>query len=124
MVKFVNRTPHAVVMIGASSRYGDLTFAPSGIVARAISAPQEPLGLVAADEDEGIEGIPLVSPPAFSDVVGIDTEPEEHVIVSALAAPIAATKRKHVYSPDSGPESAVRNERGEIIGVRRLIRWS
>ena len=50
MVKFVNRTPHAVVVVGASSRYGDLTFAPSGIVARAISAPQKSLGLVAADD--------------------------------------------------------------------------
>lgn len=124
MIKFVNRTPHAVVVVGVSSRYGDLTFAPSGIVARAISAPQEPLGLVAANEDEGIEGIPLVSPPSFSDVLGIDTGPGEYVIVSALAAPIAATKRRHVYSPDSGPESAVKNEKGEIIGVRRLIRWS
>ncbi len=28
-----------------------------------------------------------------------------------------------VFSPDTGPESSVRNEQGQIIGVRRLVYW-
>jgi len=32
--------------------------------------------------------------------------------------------RAGVYSPDTGPGSVVRDGQGQILGVRRLIRWS
>jgi hypothetical protein len=63
-----------------------------------------------------------VTPPEFSGAEGI--EGEEAILVSALVAPIAAKVRPNVFSPDTGPVSVVRNEKGEIQGVRRLIRWS
>ena len=107
-----NRTPHAITLFLAG---GEATvFPPSGTVARATSIQQ-----VACD---GIQGLPCVTPPEFSGADGI--EGEEPILVSALVAPIAAKVRPGVFSPDTGPDSVVRNAAGEILGVRRLIRWS
>jgi len=111
----LNRTPHAVVVfVGGRSHI----FPASGVVARATSVPQEQEAPFA---HEGAE-IPCVSPPNFGGAEGIDGE--EPILVSALVAPIAATVRAGVYSPDTGPGSVVRDDQGQILGVRRLIRWS
>ena len=111
----LNRTPHAVVVF-----LGDTSpiFPASGIVARATSLPQEPVAPLA---HEGAE-IPCVTPPNFGGAEGIDGE--EPILVSALVAPIAAKVRTGVFSPDTGPGSVVRDGQGQILGVRRLIRWS
>ncbi len=107
----INRTPHAVtILINGEA----ITLPPSGVVARALSTPQV--------VTESIEGLPCVTSPEFSGAENI--EGKEPILVSALVAPIAAKVRSNVFSPDTGPASVVRNERGEIIGVRRLIRWS
>jgi hypothetical protein len=111
MTTLTNRTPHAVTLF---SNGESIIFPASGTVARALNAPQVPT--------EGINGLPCVTPPEFSGAEGI--EGEEAILVSALVAPIAAKVRSNVYSPDTGPGSVVRSEKGEIMGVKRLIRWS
>ena len=111
----LNRTPHAVVLFLGDTTH---TFPEAGVVARATSLPQEP---VAPFAHEGVE-IPCVTPPNFGGAEGIDGE--EPILVSALVAPIAAKLRTGVFSPDSGPGSVVRDGQGQILGVRRLIRWS
>ncbi len=111
----LNRTPHDVVVFAGHTSH---IFPASGIVARATSLPQEP---VAPFAHEGVE-IPCVTPPNFGGAEGIDGE--EPILVSALVAPIAAKLRTGVFSPDTGPGSVVRNDQGQILGVRRLIRWS
>ena len=108
-----NRTPHAITLL-IFEQGTTIIFPASGVVARALNAPQVPI--------EGINGLPCVTPPEFSGAEGI--EGEEAILVSALVAPIAAKVRSHVFSPDTGPGSVVRSEKGEIMGVKRLIRWS
>ena len=111
----LNRTPHAVVVFVDGTSH---IIPASGIVARATSLPQEQEAPFA---HEGVE-IPCVTPPNFGGAEGIDGE--EPILVSALVAPIAATVRAGIYSPDTGPGSVVRDGQGQILGVRRLIRWS
>ena len=111
MTTLTNRTPHAITLFASGE---SIVFPASGVVARALSVPQVPA--------EGINGLPCVTPPEFSGAEGI--EGEEAILVSALVAPIAAKIRANVFSPDTGPGSVVRSEKGEILGVKRLIRWS
>jgi len=111
-MNIINLTPHPIAIIDGETT----TTIPSSGVAR-VTSTQEVLGKFG--------GIPVVSPPAFSEVeittdAAITGVP---VIVSMLAAP----RMRHdaaVFSPDTGPASVVRDDTGRIIGVRRLVRWS
>jgi len=49
-------------------------------------------------------------------------EPIDYYIVSSLVAQ-AVKGRNDVVSPDTSPASAVRDENGNIIGVKRFQRW-
>lgn len=73
---------------------------------------------------EPVDGIPVVRT-VFGDVVGwpSDVGPNDVVLVNSLIGDHVAEKlRLTVYSPDTGPASAVRDPQGRIIGVRRLRR--
>ena len=113
-MKFVNLTPHRIVV---RQPHGDLIIDPSGQVARLKTRQvvEHPWGYdmppLATTTLEGIEGLP---------------EPEEGTIfvVSTLVAQAAARYgRRDVVSPDTGPESAIRDESGQIVAVRRLQRF-
>ncbi len=102
----LNLTPHEVRL-----RRGDgseVVLPPSGTVAR-VSTTEEVV--------ETFDGIPLVRR-VFGEPVGL---PPEGVpcIVSALVA-AAVPGRKGVFAPDTGP-TAVRDEKGLIVAVTRLI---
>ena len=74
----------------------------------------------------------VVNPPQYSGVEwknrhGDPSAPDEGgaVIVSIIAAPVAASARPDltVYVPDTSPASAVRTKEGWIEAVRRMILW-
>lgn len=68
-----------------------------------------------------IDGIPVIPPPEYSDVVG--DIPDGPIIVSMLVAQYLADKRPDVYGPDSG-KGAVRDTKGVWIGTKRLVKYS
>lgn len=51
--------------------------------------------------------------------------PEEGTIfvVSLVALQALAGSRSDVYAPDTGPDSAVRDGSGKILGIRRLMQY-
>lgn len=115
MITFINLTPHDIVMRLSNGK--DLIIPRSGQVARlkTLQAVEQPWGedmpAVATSTLKGIEGLP---------------DPEEGVIyvTSTLVAQAAARYgRRDVVSPDTGPESAIRDESGQIIAVQRLQRF-
>lgn len=71
-----------------------------------------------------IEGLPKERYPTYKkDYDFYDPEP---IIVSALVA--AAMVEQHfdmiyVYSPDTGPDSAIRED-GQVVAVRRFVDWA
>jgi hypothetical protein len=98
-----NLTPHALVVAGR-------TIEPSGVVAR-VSVSFEDAG--------SVDGIPVVSQ-VFGQVEGLP-EPQEGVAFIVSGMVLATIKgRADVFAPDTGP-TAIRNEKGHIIGVVRLV---
>jgi hypothetical protein len=84
---------------------------------------EEKAGVETMNED----GIPESTP---SEYVGLNYTPEpgSRIIVSQL---VASYLRDHqgeynlgnVYAPDTGPNGGKRNEGGQIIGTKRLIKY-
>jgi len=112
-VKMKNLTPHEVVVYDDK---GDvkLRVKPSGTIAR-VTTKQEVVGY--------LNGVPVVKT-EFVEVQGLP-KPEDNTvyIVSSLVAQAVARERGDVVAPDTSPRSAVRDEQGRIIGVRRFQRW-
>jgi hypothetical protein len=68
-----------------------------------------------------IDGIP-VAQTIFEEVCGLpDPDPDTFLIVSQIVI-AALPQRGDLLRPDSGPESAVRDAKGIIIGVKGLTR--
>lgn len=111
-MKIVNLTPHSITL---RSPAGD-TLVPSTGVARVATKPGQELPQ---------DGAPcsLFSGTSFGAVEGLP-EPEAGTIfvVSALVAGRVAN-RPDVFSPGTGPQDgAIRNDKGQIEAVTRLIR--
>lgn len=80
----------------------------------------------------GVE-VPLVDPPTYGDLTWPDiseltTKNACGLIVSQLVGERTSRGTIHggafkLYTPDTGPESVVRDAEGRIIGCRRLISW-
>lgn len=108
-----NFTPHALHLYLADGTVREIL--PEGPVPR-LEETVEPCGAV--------DGIPVVRT-EFGAVVGWPTDvgPDDVPIVNALLGDrIAERLGIRVYSPDTGPASAVRDAQGRIVGVRRLRR--
>jgi len=109
-VKLVNLTPHEVMVFHSDGeRY---IIPPSGQIARARSEfiPDEPVSIFDSVRCE------------YGRVTGLP-ESEEGIIfiVSGLVLNVLAGSRPDCVAPDTGP-SAVRDEQGNIVGVRRFLK--
>jgi len=115
-IKLVNLTPHEVVILNDQNDIL-LRVPPSGMIAR-VDATEE---LVAE-----INGIPVYKV-SYGNIQGLpEPEPNTVFIVSTLI--LAALKekgidRKDVVAPNTNPSKhgAVRDSKGQIIGVRSFI---
>ncbi|MCL6577663.1 hypothetical protein [Kyrpidia sp.] len=114
----VNLTPHDIVVFSGN---GEKVVIPKSGQTVRITSVAVPASYVLVGTTE----IPLVET-RFGDIEGLpDPKSDVLYVVSALAAQAAAAQgRTDVVAPDTGPESAVRDENGNIIGVRRLTRPS
>lgn len=102
-----NCTPHPIAIRSPS---GNRIFEPSGIVPRVatVETPADPVG-----------GIPAVTT-RLGEVSGLpDAVPGTWLIVSRMV--FDATDREDVVAPDTGA-TCVRDEKGRIVAVTRLIR--
>ena len=110
MMNFVNLTPHPIVV--RLNDGSDLTFPPSGKVARVDELPTTTVGEVG--------GVKILSRTVFGEVIDLP-EPTEGVgyIVSGLVAGVVY--RADVFAPATGPkDNAIRNEKGHIVAVVAL----
>lgn len=103
-MEIINCTPHDIKV-----ENGQFCVA-SGIVARVEETTQE-----------GRTDLPFVcKTKQYNNIVGLgDPKPGRVYIVSLVV--FGATDREDVICPDTGPESAVRDEKGRIIAVRRFM---
>lgn len=117
-MRLVNLTPHEIVISPAGAQ--ELRLPPSGQVAR-VETEQVLDGLAMVD------GLPIsIVRTRFRHIVDLPP-PEEGVLylASTLVAQAAAERgRRDVVAPDTGPASAIRDEEGRIVAVRRLQTWA
>jgi len=111
-MKLVNLTPHTIVLISSEDEKTELL---SEGLARVTSKAGSWLPASAEAPCD------LYGAPTWGEVEGLP-EPKEGTlyIVSALVA--GRVRRMDVFSPGTGPnDGAERNERGQVVAVRRLI---
>jgi len=119
-----NCTPHDIHVYDTNGKTILHTF-PRNLdwTLRVITKEQKDLGT--------FQGVPLVSrqdPNGFSDeqtaLIEQAHRDQSVLLTSGYAAEVILEKwpdfAGQVFGPDSGPSSAVRNDRGQIIGVRRF----
>lgn len=103
-VNIVNLTPHDLVICGGS-------VSASGQIAR-VKMDTETLSPIA--------GIPVIS----NTIVGVENLPDSKddtiYIVSGMVLSALNKSRSDVFAPDTGP-TAIRSDRGQIIGVTGLL---
>ena len=118
MVRLINLTPHEITVVGEDGE-PIATFPPSGKVARV----QQNAEKIKEVEIRGVK-IDVVRT-EYSEIIDLPEKRENTVfLVSVLvlqALKQRGIERNDVVAPDTGPESAVRDEKGNIVGVRRFM---
>ena len=104
----LNLTPHTITVRAPDG--ADHTFPPSGVVAR-VATTETQIGTC------NVTGAPIMRR-TFGEPQGLPPVGTP-CLVSAMVAG-ACPGRAGVFAPDSGP-TAVRDERGQIIAVTRLV---
>ena len=103
----LNLTPHAIVLRTA---LGDVTFPPSGTVAR--------VAAVAADTGLVVAGVRVIRN-TYGPVTGLP-DGDEPCIVSGMVLAALPAGTPNVYAPATGA-TAIRDERGQVIAVTELV---
>lgn len=112
MTQIKNLTPHAITLVGADG--SQTSVPPSGVVAR--------VSTVAGSKLESSLPVELWSSSSLGAVVDLP-DPEEGVLLLVSSLVAGAAKRADVFSPGTGPnDGAVRNDKGHVVGVTRLVR--
>lgn len=118
----LNLTPHAVRIFDTAGTIVIAEIPPGGPPVRVVTETQMPYGSL---DFEG-SAVPLVTAQRFtSQVTGLPAAREDGtypaIIVGIVGLEqVAAAYPGRVYATDMGPDSAVRDAQGQILGVRRL----
>ncbi|MFA6392239.1 MAG: hypothetical protein WCW66_05870 [Patescibacteria group bacterium] len=119
-MKIMNLTPHAMVIFDSTGATEVAHVEASGKVARVLTETTE-AGVVSID---GVE-IPVVKT-SYGQVENLpEVEEGTTFVVSILvigALRALGINRGDVVSPDTGPQSVVRDGEGKILGVKRFTR--
>lgn len=120
----INLTPHDVVVVGDDSDDPLHTFPAHGGQARLTSAEQRLVEIINGN-------VPVYEPQKFTGIAWPENLPKNPsgVIVSMAVGEhcrLAAEDKNlgfRVYGPDTSPAGAVRNDKGQIVGTKRLVRY-
>lgn len=114
-IEIFNYTPHNVVIYDSEGANIVYEFKSSGII-RGVSSKQTLIEILN-------DIIPIVTPQRMEN---LETPPnynkDQNIIISMLCVSqlLESGHRGNIYTPDSGPDSVVRDNKGSIIGVKRL----
>jgi hypothetical protein len=128
--RLVNLTPHTIdIWIEADEshklttgrKWWGIRIPPSGQVARVRFLPGDDLPVFRVIDPPGIlRRIPVRAAPILSGVENLPP-PEDGTFYIVSQTVALTVRRPDVFYPDTG-EDAIRDEKGNIVAVRRLIR--
>ena len=107
-MKIINLTPHAIVLRAPDGT--DTVVPPSGQIAR-VSMTET--------ADHAVAGMPVIRREP-GEVTGLPPARDGAIVLVSALVLAAVTGRDDVYAPDTGA-TAVRDERGHIVAVTRLV---
>ena len=107
-MQILNCTPHAIVLRAPDGT--DTTVPPSGDIAR--------VTMTEADV-HAVAGMPVIRREP-GEVTGLPPAQAGTIVLVSAMVLAAVTGRDDVYAPDTGA-TAVRDERGHIVAVTRLV---
>lgn len=121
----INHTPHAIVIYKDDKVIH--TFPTVAPVLRLTEGTMSKWYFTPLQTENG-NSIPVGGPPAY---IGLSHVVKGHILVSQIVAQylkehpeeVEAYGIKSVYVPDTGPGEVVRNDKGEIVGTKRLIKY-
>lgn len=119
-MEFVNLTPHAIAIATVLDDGDDtaVTVQPSGSIAR---VSMDELSVRPIEDEYGNGIIPVITRKAGA-VTGLPAPREgvNYLVSGMVLDALAGSVRFDVFAPDTGP-TAVRNDKGHITAVRRLV---
>ena len=107
----INLTPHAIVL---RTPAGDMTYLPSGSVAR-VATLSTPTGAI-------VLGVPVVRN-AYGPVTGLVRDAQGvplPCIVSGMVLAALPSGTLNVYAPATGA-TAIRDDKGQVVAVTELV---
>ena len=130
-LNLINWTPHDIVIYDEDGKNVILTIKKSSFSGR-LESEYQSLGNSIIDNIE----IPIISKCEYKGFIDLPNFWKQldtcDVVVSMPVAEFLyelhisknrTTRFKNIFIPDSGPDSSVRDTKGQIIGVKRLVRY-
>jgi hypothetical protein len=119
VVEWLNLTPHDIVVVDDEKNILK-TFPKSGRDVRLATSPQ-------TDMPFQTLGVPVVTRQTFTSLIwpSDDMPRKSWLLVSMPVGEFLATHPEQcehwVFGPDTGPAAVVRDQRGQIVGTKRLV---
>ena len=110
----VNFTPHSVTLIAEDGN--EIHYGTSGVVLRAAAETSPPV--------EVVDGVRLRDPFNYSKLDGLDRamsligDDKTPIVSEKCVALLQIVHTGPILVPDANPDSAVRDQKGQIVGVR------
>ena len=125
-MNLVNLTPHEIKIIvffdggnKIESRNGWTKIPPSGKVAR-IEHQTEEAASIATYDNKLFTTLFETATRIYGEVIDLPKPDEKNMFIVSSLVLEACPERKDILAPDTG--DAIRNEKGEILAVKRFIR--
>ncbi len=115
MTRLINLTPHNIVIVGVNGAHMDVP--PSGQVARCATIATDAGSVVVDGNTVRLRSVKM------GDISGLPA-PQDGVMYIVSQPVLQAAKlsgRVDCCSPDTNPDSVIRDPSGQIIGVKGLI---
>jgi len=119
-IKFINLTPHPINLVDPATNKVFLTIPPSGKVAR-VKTMQKTVKTIDFDLNGYLTSVDIKKT-EYGEIENLpEPQPNTIYIVSTIvlvALRDKGIKRDDIVAPDTTPNSVVRDEKGNIIGVK------
>jgi hypothetical protein len=113
---FRNFTPHVVKIIDSNGNVA-MEIPPEGVQVR-VKEQVEYEGIIQFKHEGFFRGVPVVRK-KYAEIEGLPQQ-EDGVTLIVSVIVLNASDRSDLVCPDTGPDSVVRDEDGNILGVRRF----